>query len=415
METTVPQDRIPAVRRALRLLAAVCLIGFAPAPLHAADNGPTAAVLPVAVRVAHPAPDELGRMMAAALAVSLSGNGMQQLTTLDDVVAGLSYEEQRARIGCDGPQCVQELGGALGVDLVVVGEVLPVGTDVMWTASVVEVSSSAVKARGTVRANAADSLPAAADEMALQLGAEAPGPAAERLGLTDGAEAFAAYRAANTSSTTAEALTAFILERNTESTGLAVFEGVLLLISNALLGGACSVTILGVMAFSQGQFAPAAVAGALVLSALVVGSALGVAAVVAAVVDALTLRRVTVESRGCCRDDAALEDADNGANVRQAAVVIALASAPLAVGALVSTGALVTLSSLMGGDFTTAGQEAVRRPALWLVGTALVCSLPVFCTSLSANALTALLLTLWPDKPRVTQVSNHPEVALDAD
>jgi TolB-like protein len=218
------------------------------------------AVFPMQVRTEHPARDELGRLMATSLAAALGKQSTMRLITMEDVAEGLAYETQVSLAGGNNTEALTELGNALGVDVVVTGDVVASADHVVWTATLLDARTSVIRARGTVRAGNVDALPTAAEDMALQLTAKGGSSKttvlrAEQLGLESEGDlaAFRSFREARPASTTGEALTAFIMEHNTESTVLAVAEGALLLTSNLLLAAASSATIVGVIAYTNQQ------------------------------------------------------------------------------------------------------------------------------------------------------------------
>jgi TolB-like protein len=68
----------------------------------------------------------------------------------EDIEASLGADKQRAALGCDAVACMAEIGGALGVDLILHGQVGRVGSKYSVNVSVVRANDSRVIARMSV-------------------------------------------------------------------------------------------------------------------------------------------------------------------------------------------------------------------------------------------------------------------------
>lgn len=82
----------------------------------------------------------------------------------DDINAVLGVDKQKQAIGCGDVSCMAEIGGALGVDLVMYGELGVLGTKYNINVSAVRTSNASVAARASLRCDKtedalADNLP----------------------------------------------------------------------------------------------------------------------------------------------------------------------------------------------------------------------------------------------------------------
>lgn len=78
------------------------------------------------------------------LADQLSSQGGVRITTKSEIAAILGMERQRELLGCskDGDACLTELSGALGVDALVVGNVVKVGNGTAVTLKIMRATSA---------------------------------------------------------------------------------------------------------------------------------------------------------------------------------------------------------------------------------------------------------------------------------
>lgn len=62
---------------------------------------------------------------ATALSINISNKLSEifQVLSLDDMKAASVWVEERLKVGCDDTKCLIELGGAMGIDLVVAGSI----------------------------------------------------------------------------------------------------------------------------------------------------------------------------------------------------------------------------------------------------------------------------------------------------
>jgi hypothetical protein len=65
----------------------------------------------------------------------------------DDLQLMLSVEKQKDAMGCDDVRCIAELGGALGTDYVIHGQIGLVGTQYNLTLTAIDAKHSAAVAR----------------------------------------------------------------------------------------------------------------------------------------------------------------------------------------------------------------------------------------------------------------------------
>ncbi|MEK7704241.1 MAG: hypothetical protein AAB426_04725 [Myxococcota bacterium] len=65
----------------------------------------------------------------------------------DDISALLGFEKQKDLVGCDDASCLANIGGALGVDLIVAVKVALLGTDWVVTAKLINLREARVEAR----------------------------------------------------------------------------------------------------------------------------------------------------------------------------------------------------------------------------------------------------------------------------
>jgi hypothetical protein len=102
----------------MRALALAALLAAAPA--GAADQRPKLAVLDLA---ANGASKELASAAGGVVASELDRLGVFKVVTSEAIRDLLAFEKQRQMLGCTDAGCMAEVGGALGVDLLVSGKV----------------------------------------------------------------------------------------------------------------------------------------------------------------------------------------------------------------------------------------------------------------------------------------------------
>ncbi len=93
------------------------------------------------------------------------------LVTQKEMIAVLGLEKQRALLGCANDQCLAELGGALGVDLLLTGSVSKLGQSYLIHLQVVDPAKATTRAQSDRRKKGGsiddvlDELPAMVDEL----------------------------------------------------------------------------------------------------------------------------------------------------------------------------------------------------------------------------------------------------------
>ncbi|MEW5851942.1 MAG: hypothetical protein AB2A00_24355 [Myxococcota bacterium] len=325
----------------LRLAAVVALTLTFPTTSRA-DASPqqAVAVFPVSVVVADLDPTASSTLLTNALTLKLTQQEVFTVISADEVAALVQNEANRIQMGCE-ETCLAELAGALGARLLVTGEVNRVGSTLVWSVSLIDQSNGTVVRRVSVKGRSVQSLNAQAEEVANviagkseQLVLEGEG-AQERLGFVDKKDfrEFVTYRNAVPQLSTSDALTQFIIERNSESPRLAVLEAGLLS-SAALLAAAAGVIL--VMFGPLAAFNDVANSeleepvnlwlaghGAL-LGAVALG--LGVAGFVVVIWDLLDIGAVRVRSDGCCRDDSRIVEAARDDSVQRASALAVVLS-----------------------------------------------------------------------------------------
>lgn len=94
-------------------------------------------------------------LTAFALSQVQSVKGLRA-TGLDDVAAVLTRDRQQQALGCNDVSCMAEIGGALGTDLILYGELGRVGSRFSITLSIVSSQSSQAAARTNALVNASE-------------------------------------------------------------------------------------------------------------------------------------------------------------------------------------------------------------------------------------------------------------------
>jgi hypothetical protein len=390
-----------------------------PAPPHA--SAMTGAILPF--HSLNNAVNEDGLdLLASMLAAQLAELGEWKVISPEELRALLRNEASRQALGGAADDALREASGALGAQEVVTGEVALAGSRLVWRASLLDQSVGELRRRAEVTGPNLQALAARADEMALMLlgranEAEDEEAVADRLGFADPSHVhdFQGFRDDHPEMGTQEALTQYIIRHNVESTRLALVE------AGTFLVGALAITAalgLGYGAFLSVLLVPLAPLS-LLAACLAFTLGLGGAAALAsglgiAVFDALNLGFRRVNKAGCCRDDPAIEDANQASALRRAASFVVLTSGALPfalglalIGMLGSAYALVAVPRAEWGvaplpaGYTThplTAVTAVFSGVAYLTGI-LGCLLP------AVVALpTGLLLLFWPSRSPVEDV-----------
>lgn len=114
-------------------------------------------------------PDQVA-LLTNYFAASLRREGIKVITN-DEIAAVLGLERQRQLLSCTDSSCMTELGAALGVDAVVLGQVGAIGTVTTVLAKVVSTKTSEVLAESTDRVASGTTLDEALDRVARVLAA----------------------------------------------------------------------------------------------------------------------------------------------------------------------------------------------------------------------------------------------------
>jgi hypothetical protein len=138
---------------------------------------PKLAVLPVAA--GEGIPSSTAAAITEALAGEVRRRSGAKVVTARDIAAVLSLERQKVALGCTSDACMAELGGALGCDRLVTGDLALLGKSfllhlkVVDTARAVVVAQSDRRLRGASIDDVLDALPAMVEELFPSAGAAA--------------------------------------------------------------------------------------------------------------------------------------------------------------------------------------------------------------------------------------------------
>ncbi|HOX45383.1 MAG TPA: PEGA domain-containing protein [Myxococcota bacterium] len=146
-----------------RFLSTACLLCLLAAPASAAQPAPAApaarqkiAVLELAARGVA---GDTARSLTDVVAREVDRSGLFTTLSADDIRAMLQHLEHRQSLGCTDEACLAELGGALGVELVLSGAVGKVGETWVVSLTLLDVRRAVVIAREERTAHgAADAL-----------------------------------------------------------------------------------------------------------------------------------------------------------------------------------------------------------------------------------------------------------------
>jgi len=381
------------------------------------------AMLPVVVQQDLAVLRDVVPMLSATLAARLQETGRYTVITTQEVAALVAAESERQALGCTDDGCLAELVGALGAQQVLTSALTATGGTLVWNSVITEQASGTVVGRMSVQAASTDALLAQVPEVVLGLTGQVGTPDQQRtrLGFLDasGYAAFQKARARTPDRTTSEALTAFLMEHNLESRGLAVAQAL-------AFGGAA--VVVGLLALvSYGYLLAVIYPNAYVLLAgtmvawMLIPTALGLGLVglSLAAVDALNLGRVEVAQRGCCRDDAELEEAQQHTAVEQVAGLVVLLGGPVAVTAVVMASVVSAVVVVLLGlgarvEPSLRGDPDRLYPVPVAVGaglgylSAFWCGLPLIVMPLCCGSPVGALLLWWPRKAVVGDVLEVP-------
>lgn len=395
----------------------------APAPVPTAPAPKLkVALLPAVVKQDVPALRDVAPMLSATLAARLEERGGFSIITAEEVRELVAAETTRQAVGCTDDGCLAELVGALGAQRTVSTELSMAGATYLWVTSLQDAGNGKVLKRVAVEAASTDALLAQAPEVVAELTGDTSGvDERRRLGFLEkaGLEKFRRERAATPGLTTSEALTAFLLRHNLESRWLAVAQAL------AFGGAAVAVGLLALVSYGYvlAVIYPNAyllLAGTMTAWILIPAALLlGGTGLVLAAVDALNLGRVEVAQRGCCRDDAAIADAEQETSWEQVAGLVVLLSGPVAITGVVLasvasglTVAFITVASrwapVLKGDPNWLYPIPVALGAGLGYLTAFWCGLPLVVLPLCCGTPVGALLLWWPRKNVVGDVVDVP-------
>ncbi|MEW5849126.1 MAG: hypothetical protein AB2A00_09935 [Myxococcota bacterium] len=305
------------------------------------DGQPSAVVLPVQVDGGSASAAEVSLLLTTALTSALGDVGSFSVISTEEVRALLAHEADIQAMGCS-QECVAEIMGALGARLAVVSSVVSEGRRLTWAASVVDRDGMSILHRAAVSGETFRMLLTQSRDLAHAVTGKEPTAlldtpgAQQRLGFQSPRDfkEFRAYRQAHPDDTVDQALNAFLLRRNLERGGLALAEAALFISSATVVAGALMLVAVGgaVQNYISSSGGFWLVFGGVVAIPLAVW--LGVMGLALTVVDAMNLGHVEVKRAGCCRDDAALADAESHNAVSRATAIAIMATGPALFGAL---------------------------------------------------------------------------------
>ncbi len=96
--------------------------------------------------------------LAGLVASELARHEDLQVTSAADVQAMIGFEKQRELLGCTDQSCLAEIGGALGVDLLLAGELSRIGSQWLLSLSLVDIQKGKPVFRVSREARSEDAL-----------------------------------------------------------------------------------------------------------------------------------------------------------------------------------------------------------------------------------------------------------------
>lgn len=129
------------------VLARACLfiVGVTSAPQLAAAKKPDVAVMPLTARRV---PKGVVEILDELLTAELDASGKFQVLGVRDIEAMLGFEKMKEVLGCDSISCAVEIGGALGVNLILSGSVGRLGDKIFVQLTLIDSIESKVVRRG---------------------------------------------------------------------------------------------------------------------------------------------------------------------------------------------------------------------------------------------------------------------------
>ncbi|MFH1807580.1 MAG: hypothetical protein ABIJ09_02455 [Pseudomonadota bacterium] len=142
-------DTLPAARlRRLAILLLLMGFGLLPVATRAAEPPAKTKLAIMNLRGVKGVDEDLTQVVAQYLATKINATERYSVITRDDVKSMLQHEQLKMEVGCDEEaSCLAELGGALGVDLMVSGTLAVMGTDVLVNLVVIDVRKATVVRR----------------------------------------------------------------------------------------------------------------------------------------------------------------------------------------------------------------------------------------------------------------------------
>lgn len=105
--------------------------------------------------------EHIARNLTPVLSASIKELGNTSVIGSDDVKAMLQVQVQRDELGCmDDPQCIADIGGALGVDKLVSGDVGKLGSNFVVSLRLIDTQKVVVDNRVTESFRATTQAPA---------------------------------------------------------------------------------------------------------------------------------------------------------------------------------------------------------------------------------------------------------------
>ncbi|MFC1609700.1 hypothetical protein ACFL6C_01960 [Myxococcota bacterium] len=90
-------------------------------------------------------PPAIGRILDELLLKAIADRGLHQVVSTDEINAVLSVEKQKELVGCDDVACFAEIGGALGVQELVLGSISKLGDQIIVSLKLVDVSAMKIQ------------------------------------------------------------------------------------------------------------------------------------------------------------------------------------------------------------------------------------------------------------------------------
>ena len=145
---------------AILTLATLVVLGT-PTQAQAQESHPSLALMPLSAKQVTP---EIVEILDELLIVTVYELGRYDVIAKGDIQAMLGMERMKSLLGCNESSCASEIGGALGVDMMLTGSVGKLGRELVVTLLLVDAQAFKVKARKQRRLPANEELYARAIE-----------------------------------------------------------------------------------------------------------------------------------------------------------------------------------------------------------------------------------------------------------